>query len=586
MMAVFANRFEGIGRSMMNTLVRTARSAVVNTARDCSCCLLTGNDELLVMAESLPIHVVRGPELMSKAMKHFHPQFKRGDAFLHNSPYHGNSHAADHSILVPVIDGEGVHRFTVLAKAHQADCGNAQPTTYSATARDLYEEGALIFPCVRIQEDYKDCQDIVQMCRLRMRVPEQWWGDYLALIGAARIGERKLIELGDEVGWEVLDDFATAWFDYSEERMIAEIRKLPSGHVTVEGAHDPFPGVPQGVPLKASVAIDRDSGTIEVDLRDNPDCQPCGLNLTEATALTAGMVGVFNSIDHSIPHNEGSFRRIHVSLRENCIAGIPVHPTSCSVATTNIADRIANLVQRAMAEFGEGIGMAEVGLGFPPSLGVISGLDPRRNDAPYVNQLILAWTCGAASPHADGWIQHGGVGDGGALMRDSIELDELRFPIYFRCQRIVPDSEGAGRTRGALAAVVEYGPLDGPMRIMYASDGTVNPSQGVRGGLAGSPARQYKRDRAGTITQADACGDLILQDGETVISVSCGGGGYGSPLEREITRVIHDVKEGWITPDRARAIYGVFIDDSGQVDIERSRAIRETTLGGPMPADT
>ena len=88
---------------------------------------------------------------MARAVKEFHPVLKRGDAFLHNSPYHGNSHAADHTILVPVIDDDGVHRFTVLTKAHQADCGNALPTTYMGTAIDVYAEGALIFPAVKVQ---------------------------------------------------------------------------------------------------------------------------------------------------------------------------------------------------------------------------------------------------------------------------------------------------------------------------------------------------------------------------------------------------------------------------------------------------
>ena len=113
-------------------------------------------------------------------MQQFHPELKRGDAFLHNSPYHGCSHAADHTILVPVIDDAGTHRFTVLAKAHQADCGNSMPTTYMGAARDVYEEGALIFPAVQVQRDYRDIEDIVRMCQMRIRVPEQWWGDYLA----------------------------------------------------------------------------------------------------------------------------------------------------------------------------------------------------------------------------------------------------------------------------------------------------------------------------------------------------------------------------------------------------------------------
>ena len=119
-----------------------------------------------------------------------------GDAFIHNDPYLGNTHTADITILVPVfVDGE--HVFTACAKAHQADCGNADPSTYMPYARDLYEEGGLNFPCVRIQRDYADIDDIVRMCRRRIRVPDMWYGDYLASVGAARIGERRIRELVD-----------------------------------------------------------------------------------------------------------------------------------------------------------------------------------------------------------------------------------------------------------------------------------------------------------------------------------------------------------------------------------------------------
>ena len=85
--------------------------------------------------------------------------------------------------------------FTACAKAHQADCGNALPTTYMPGARDIYEEGALIFPCVRVQRENRDVEDIIRMCRRRIRVPDQWYGDYLATLGAARIAERRLKEL-------------------------------------------------------------------------------------------------------------------------------------------------------------------------------------------------------------------------------------------------------------------------------------------------------------------------------------------------------------------------------------------------------
>jgi N-methylhydantoinase B len=293
-LAVLSKRLESIARRMAHTLHRTGRSGLINTARDLSCCIVSAQHELVTEAESLPSHVLVGPDIMSRTMVEFHPQLRRGDAFLHNSPYHGNSHAADHTIMVPVIDDDGAHRFTVFAKAHQADIGNSMPTTYTGNALDVYNEGALIFPAVQVQRDYQHIDDVIRMCRLRIRVPEQWWGDYLALIGAARIGERELLALGREVGWAALDAHVRQWLDYSEQRMTAAIRRLPAGRRTRVSIHDPFPGTPaEGVPIKVTVAVDSAAGRIEVDLRENPDCLPNGMNVTQANAASAAMIGIF-----------------------------------------------------------------------------------------------------------------------------------------------------------------------------------------------------------------------------------------------------------------------------------------------------
>ena len=300
-MAVLSNRFNAVVDSMMNTIFRSSRSGVLNSAHDFSCCVISADHELVMGAESLPIHMMSGPELISRAIVEAHPRLERGDAFLHNSPYNGNSHAADHSLLVPVVDSDGTHRFSVLAKAHQADCGNSQPTTYLASAQDVYEEGALIFDAVRVQQDYVDNDDTLRMCKLRIRVPDQWWGDYLALLGAVRIGERRMLELGQELGWHTLDTFVSEWFDYSDEVMANVISKLPSGEINVVTRHDPFPGIPDGLSLSARIHVDGSARTVEVDLRDNVDCLPNGLNLTESTARTAAMVGIFNSIGAGVP---------------------------------------------------------------------------------------------------------------------------------------------------------------------------------------------------------------------------------------------------------------------------------------------
>jgi N-methylhydantoinase B len=359
LMAVLANRLDTIVREMSNTLLRTARSAVLAVVRDFSCSIVTGDNKMLCPGEGLPVHIF-GSSLQSQSMCDLHNDLTPGDAFLHNDPYLGNTHPADHMIMVPVIiDGE--HLFTTCAKAHQADCGNSIPSTYHAYARDVYEEGSLIFPCVRIQKDYRDVEDIIRMCRRRIRVPEQWYGDYLATVGAARIGERRLGELVKRYGMETIRQFITEWFAYSERRMAEAIKELPAGTLKNIGRYDPFPPVlPDGLELRVDVSIDPVAGRIEVDLTHNEDNKPFGLNQSVACATSNAMAGVFNCLDHDIPHNAGSFSRVTVKLRDGCITGTPKFPHSCSMATTNIADRIVNITQavspKALSEWAQALG--------------------------------------------------------------------------------------------------------------------------------------------------------------------------------------------------------------------------------------
>jgi N-methylhydantoinase B len=567
-LAVLNKRFEGVTTKMANTLLRTGRSGVLNLARDFSTSIVTRDCELLCGAESLPIHHLSGADLMVRSMIALHPQLKRGDAFLHNSPYHGCSHPADHTILVPVIDDEGEHHFTVWVKAHQADCGNAQPTTYMGHARDVYEEGALIFPAVKVQENYMDIPDIIRLCEMRIRVPEQWRGDYLAMVGAARIGEREVLAMAKEFGWKTLHAFEREWLDYSEKVMIAAIRKMPRGSATASSIHDPVPGTPpEGIKIMVKVTVDTEDAMIEVDLRDNPDAMPCGLNLSEACARTGAMIGIFNSIEDPVPTNAGSFRCIKVYIREGCVAGGGKHPTSMSVATTNLADRVTNPVQRAFSKIQDGIGLAECGPIFPASMGVISGFDPRNDNAPFVNEIFLLDTGGAAAAKTDAWLTICHAGNAGMCFIDSVELDELHFPILVKERRLVPDTEGAGRTIGAPSGYCEYGPLGGgKLEVAYVADGATNNAKGTQGGHDGARIRNYLRTSEGQMKELPACCDIILQPSETIVSYSAGGGGYGPPYERPVDKVKHDVEEGWITRKRAYDVYGVVFDGKGNID--------------------
>lgn len=588
LLAILSNRMERIVREMSNTLLRSGRSAVLNTARDFSCSLITAGNELLASAEGLPVHVI-GTEFLARAMTELHPEFAEGDAFLHNDPYLGNTHPADHAILVPVFH-EGEHMFTACAKAHQADCGNALPTTYMPGARDIYEEGALIFPCVTVQRNYRDVGDVIRMCRRRIRVPDQWYGDYLATLGAARIGERRLKELCQQYGRETIKAFVRDWFDYSERRMIDAIRQLPSGRIVGNATHDPYPALPEGVPLTVVVTIDSEGGTIDLDLRNNPDNYPGGLNESRACATNNVMTGVFNSIDPDVPHNAGSFRRINVQLRENCIAGIPKFPHSCSMATTNIADRLVCMTQAAFADLGEGFGLAEGALGMGISYAVISGTDARYDGADYVNQIFLGSTGGPGGPIADGWPTYYLPVAASLMYHDSTEVDEQKYPLQVWEKRLIANSEGAGRQRGALGSRVVYGCKNNPMTVAYTFEGHENPARGVRGGGKGAPSDGWKVSDSGSEVRVPMAGTLEIKPGERLVSLTGGGGGYGSPLERDPDLVARDVSEGWVSVERAQDVYGValrespadpglFTPDPGETRSMRARLMSTPTAG-------
>jgi N-methylhydantoinase B len=578
-MTVIANRLDGIVREMTNTLLRAARSAVISSARDFSCCIITGDNHLLASAEGLPVHIF-GAHLQGANISAYHKgNIREGDAYLDNDPYGGNTHPADHTFLVPVfIDGE--HLFTTVAKCHMADIGNSIPSSYFARALDVYEEGALVFPGVRIQRDYKNEADVIRMCRARIRVPDQWYGDALAALGSARIAERRLKQLCEKYGKATIKAFIKDWFDYSERLMTESIRRLPQARIENVGWSDPLEGIlPDGLTLKVIIDIDQKTGRIDVDLRDNPPCVPCGMNTSRAAATSSVVGAIFNSLEKDIPRNAGSFRRLSFQYAENSVVASPVFPHSCSTATTNVSERLVNITQSAFAKLGDGYGLSEGGTGLGAGMAVLSGQDHRRANARYVNRMMLSTNGGPASPTADGWVNYAIPVIAGLMYRDSVEIDELKHPFRVESLKLVTDSAGAGRYRGAPAQELVYTPLENPVQAVIPCDGQFAPPRGVNGGLNGTPGSTHLVNHNGDEKKLPNVVIVHLQKGESLRGRDSSGGGYGDPLTRDPRRVLNDVLEGWESPGKARDIYGVVLtgaieDDSMAVDASATAARR------------
>jgi N-methylhydantoinase B len=173
-------------------------------------------------------------------------------------------------------------------------------------------------------------------------------------------------------------------------------------------------------------------------------------------------------------------------------------------------------------------------------------------------------TGGAGAPAADAWLTTVHIGDLGLCYLDSVEIDELCYPLRVVCRHLLTDTEGAGRHCGAPSGLAEYGPVGTTLEAWFASDGVRNPPQGIRGGGTGGGAAQFKRGLDGRLEPVAACGGVRLSPGETLVAITCGGGGYGVPAERDPALVRRAVAEGLISRARATAVYGGALDEPDQ----------------------
>lgn len=577
LMSVLKSRFEAIVREMTLVVMRASRSAVIKNARDFSCAILTYDHQLVSVEDALPIHVM-SMDMATRPLTELFDDIAQGDMFLNNCPYTGGTHHADLIMAMPVFY-KGEPLFWVVALSHHADTGAPAPSTYLPFAKNIFEEG-LHFPCVRVAENYKEKKDILRIGSMRNRVPELWLGDVAAQSGACRTAERRIIDLIDRYGRDTVVDFVADWFDYGRRRAKAAIAKLPAGTYEYTTTHDPVPGVADaGIPVHVKVTVDPAAGEILVDVRDNIDNVPGGLNLSANTCTGSCRIGVFNNLDEDIPHNEGSKSQIRVVMREGSVIGAPKYPVGTSVATTNVNDRLMIAGNAVFSRMGAPYGQAESASHLPAGVGVISGADPFKRGKGYVNQIFVGYGGGGANHGHDGWLTYCGPANAGLIQLDSVEVDESMYPIVIERRGVVRDSQGFGEYEGAPGMGGVFYPLDHDMTIIYAADGTSNPPRGVLGGTTAKPSHSLRLGPDGEAVVLPAFSEEVIAAGTKIEFTACGGGGYGDPALRDPARVAVSVNRGWLSRETAREIYRVVLAETAEpgvhvVDEAATRALR------------
>ena len=140
-------------------------------------------------------------------------------------------------------------------------------------------------------------------------------------------------------------------------------------------------------------------------------------------------------------------------------------------------------------------------------------------------------------------------------MRTKTKL-EATLPIVFECQRLLPDSGGAGTWRGGLGVETKIRVLQ-DTEFALRAERVKFPPKGREGGHDGVAGTQRAIDlEGGERSLPPKAANQRLAAGETLVLTTSGGGGLGDPAARPPEQLEQDRREGFVTERGAREEYG------------------------------
>ena len=168
----------------------------------------------------------------------------------------------------------------------------------------------------------------------------------------------------------------------------------------------------------------------------------------------------------------------------------------------------------------------------------------------------------------------------GDVRNAPIENIELKCPVIVEERLLRQDSGGAGKFRGGLG-------LDSKVRNLV--EGRWNliqtgrrqcPHWGLWGGKAGATSDcLLQLPDESDWKSVDVAMHAVPGNTRAVIRTA-GGGGWGSPLEREPERVRMDVLEGFVSAEAARTEYGVILGQGLAIDTGATKKLRDSMRKG------
>jgi N-methylhydantoinase B len=562
---VLSNRLVSIVNEQQAALIRTAFSTVVRESEDLACGVFDSRGHMV--AQSLtgtPGHI----NAMATGVRHFLTAYpaealRPGDVLLTNDPWQTSGQINDFTVVTPVFHGGRAIAFFANT-CHAADVGGR---VLSAEAREVYEEGLRV-PIMKLFDGGAVNETLVEIVRANVRTPDETVGDLYAQSACNDVGARSLTTLLEEFGLESIDPLADEIVHRSEQAMRDAIRELPDGVYEHEGWSDGF-----DEPIRLKVAVTVEGDELTIDFAGSSPQSTHGINLVLNYTHAYASFAAKAALAPDVPHNEGSFRPVHVTAPPgsilNCVppASVGSRHLIGHLLPGVIFGALANALPEGLMATGADATWLTIWRG--------TGRDGR----PFSLTLFQSGGTGARASK-DGLTTTGFPSGVAGVPAEVIET--LTPLVQFRRELRV-DSGGAGRCRGGLGQASEMGSRgEGRWSVSTLIDRTRFPAAGLDGGQPGATGR------LSLVSGEDVQPKTVIQvdEADRVRLELPGGGGYGDPRERDPERVLADVVDGYVSLEAARDLYGVAVEYAGEpgrlvrtaahyrIDWDATRALR------------
>ena len=540
---IIQSSLTAITDEMFATMRRTAMSSIIYEVLDFGVAMFNAEGELASSGSGIPGFIGMLEPGVKAIMEKFDiaSEIHEGDIFMLNIPHKGGvSHINDVVLILPVF-ADGAIIGWLANKAHWVDLGGAFPGGISPDATEIYQEG-LQLPGIKVIDRGEVNQAVLDIIMINSRVPETTKGDFWAGVASMRAGQKRFLALVEKYGASAVSFAMDDYIALGEKIACTAMKDLPKGVFSASEVLE------DGRRINVAITIAENKFT--VDLRNNPEQSKTSLNSSrDATFVDCQMV--FKAITSPDSFgNAGSFRPIEMLVEDGSMFAAE-YPAAMGIyyeTSMLIFDLIWKALAPAMPQrltAGHYASICGTFMGGPhPETGHNHGI---------VEPQLGGW---GASQDNDG-VNALYTGYHGDTFNVPVEITEQRNGLMVDrlCLNEVPGGEG--EFIGGKGINLDYRILADDWWLTMAFVRSEVGPWGLEGGGEGTTNYVEVVRADGQSQRYSACTALPLSKDDVVKVYTATGGGYGDPKNRPREKVLSDIKDGYISTERAKEVYGV-----------------------------